>query len=272
MVSRDCRNSTALIIGIAGRLVEGKEIAVKRLSKNSGQGIEEFMNEVKLIARLQHRNLIRVLGCCIDMGEKMLVYECMKHRSLDSVLFRKKLLIKLAKPFNIICGIARGLLYLHQDSRFRIIHRDLQASNILLDGQMNPKISDFGMAGVFGSDQTEENTERVVGTYGYMSPEYALYGLFSTNSDFFYLWCSGVGGRQWQEEQRFYHSNGLENMERREGIGVNRFSNSDTAPMIQPKTPGFCLGRNTFETDSSTSKQEESCTVNQVTVTTLEAR
>ncbi|EHA8589191.1 G-type lectin S-receptor-like serine/threonine-protein kinase [Cocos nucifera] len=144
-----------------GKLEEEQEIAVKRLSKTSAQGADEFMNEVTLIAKLQHRNLVRLLGK--DKGE----------------------LLNWQTRYNIIEGIAQGLLYLHRDSRLRIIHRDLKASNILLDKDMNPKISDFGLARIFKEDETALNTRRVVGTYGYMSPEYAMYGAFSAKSDVF---------------------------------------------------------------------------------------
>ncbi|KAK8349429.1 hypothetical protein V6Z12_A06G140400 [Gossypium hirsutum] len=154
-----------LIFCIFGKLQDRQEIAMKRLSRASRQGLEEFRNEAMVISRLQHRNLVRLLGCCVDGEEKMLVYEYMPNKSLDVFLF--------------------GLLYLHRDSRLRIVHRNLKASNILLDAELNPKISDFGIAKIFCGNESQGNTRRVFGTYGYMSPEYAMKGQFSEKSNVF---------------------------------------------------------------------------------------
>ncbi|KAK2398466.1 putative receptor protein kinase [Trifolium repens] len=147
-----------------GRLPNGQEIGVKRLSRDSGQGDLEFKNEVLLVAKLQHRNLVRLLGFCIEGRERLLVYEFVHNKSLDYFIFDQ------AKRAD-----------LNWERRYKII----LASNILLDEEMNPKIADFGMARLFDVDQTQENTSRIVGTSGYMAPEYAMHGQFSVKSDVF---------------------------------------------------------------------------------------
>ncbi|XP_027925796.1 cysteine-rich receptor-like protein kinase 7 isoform X2 [Vigna unguiculata] len=168
-----------------GILYDGRSIAVKRLSRNSKQGIEEFKNEVLLIAKLQHRNLVAFIGFYLDEQEKILIYEYVPNKSLDYFLFdtKQEKVLSWSERHNIIGGIARGILYLHEHSRLKVIHRDLKPSNVLLDENMNPNISDFGLARIVEIDQEEESTNRIIGTYGYMSPEYALFGQFSEKSD-----------------------------------------------------------------------------------------
>ncbi|XP_074267278.1 cysteine-rich receptor-like protein kinase 15 [Silene latifolia] len=168
-----------------GTLPNGEEVAVKRLSRSSHQGAQEFKNEILLVAQLHHKNLSRLLGFALNQKENLLVYEYVPNKSLDNFVFdpAKQGQLRWRLRYKIIQGIAKGMLYLHQDSGLKIIHRDLKASNILLDAKMNPKIADFGLARMFDYDKSRSSTSRVVGTYGYMSPEYATRGIYSTKSD-----------------------------------------------------------------------------------------
>ncbi|RDX74254.1 putative leucine-rich repeat receptor-like serine/threonine-protein kinase, partial [Mucuna pruriens] len=166
-----------------GILANSTTIAVKQLSSKSEQGTREFINEIGMISALQHPNLVKLYGCCVEGDQLLLVYEYMENNSLARALFQDSYL-KLNWPTRkkICVGIARGLAFLHEHSRLKVVHRDLKTSNVLLDEHLNPKISDFGLARLHEGDNTHIST-RVAGTWGYMAPEYAMHGYLTDKAD-----------------------------------------------------------------------------------------
>ncbi|XP_031126160.1 putative receptor-like protein kinase At4g00960 isoform X2 [Ipomoea triloba] len=168
-----------------GKLENGLEVAVKRLSEYSTHGNLEFKNEVTLIAKLQHRNLVRLFGYCQEGREIILVYEFLPNGSLDEFLFDriKCGYLDWGRRYKIIESIGKGLVYLHEDSRLRIVHRDVKVRNILLDADLNPKIADFDLAWFFASDETHCEYQPVMGTFGYLAPEYLQKGELSIKTD-----------------------------------------------------------------------------------------
>ncbi|KAK4386521.1 putative LRR receptor-like serine/threonine-protein kinase [Sesamum angolense] len=168
-----------------GLLPDGTVIAVKQLSSKSRQGNREFLNEIGMISCLQHPNLVRLHGCCIEGDQLLLVYEYMENNSLAYVLFdsnKSQLILDWPTRYKICIGIARGLAFLHEESRLKIVHRDIKATNVLLDKDLNPKISDFGLARLNEDEKTHIST-KVAGTIGYMAPEYALWGYLTDKAD-----------------------------------------------------------------------------------------
>ncbi|XP_073001069.1 probable LRR receptor-like serine/threonine-protein kinase At1g56130 [Typha latifolia] len=168
-----------------GRMSNGKIVAVKQLSVTSHQGKRQFVAEIATISAVQHRNLVKLYGCCIEGDKRLLVYEYLENKSLDQAIFGKSS-INLDWPtrFGVCLGVARGLAYLHEESSVRIVHRDVKASNILLDSDLNPKISDFGLAKLFDDKKTHISTG-VAGTIGYLAPEYAMRGHLTEKADVF---------------------------------------------------------------------------------------
>ncbi|GKU92742.1 hypothetical protein SLEP1_g6430 [Rubroshorea leprosula] len=165
-----------------GHLTDGKVIAVKQLSAKSNQGNREFVNEIGMISALQHPHLVKLYGCCIEGNQLLLIYEYMENNNLARALFECQLKLDWSTRQKICIGIAKGLTYLHEESRLKIVHRDIKATNVLLDKDLNPKISDFGLAKLNEEDNTHINT-RIAGTMGYMAPEYATRGYLTDKAD-----------------------------------------------------------------------------------------
>ncbi|RID62412.1 hypothetical protein BRARA_E01488 [Brassica rapa] len=168
-----------------GVLGDGTTIAVKQLSSKSKQGNREFVTEIGMISALQHPNLVKLYGCCIEGKELLLVYEYLENNSLARALFgseKQRLHLDWATRNKICIGIAKGLAYLHEESRLKIVHRDIKATNVLLDQSLNAKISDFGLAKLDEEENTHIST-RIAGTIGYMAPEYAMRGYLTDKAD-----------------------------------------------------------------------------------------
>ncbi|CAL9076613.1 serine threonine-protein kinase [Musa troglodytarum] len=168
-----------------GVLQDNTQVAVKNLLNNRGQAEREFTVEVEAIGRVRHKNLVRLLGYCVEGAHRILVYEYVDNGNLDQWLHGD---VGLCSPLtweirmNIILGTAKGLMYLHEGLEPKVIHRDVKSSNILLDKYWNPKVSDFGLAKLLGSE-TNYVTTRVMGTFGYVAPEYASTGMLNERSD-----------------------------------------------------------------------------------------
>ncbi|KAF3794612.1 putative receptor-like protein kinase [Nymphaea thermarum] len=168
-----------------GYLSDGTIVAVKQLSSKSKQGSREFITEIGMISALQHPNLVRLYGCCTEGKQLLLVYEYMENNSLAQALFgpeANKLKLDWSTRHKICIGIARGLAYLHEESALKIVHRDIKCTNVLLDKDLNAKISDFGLAKLDENENTHISTH-IAGTFGYMAPEYAMRGHLSFKSD-----------------------------------------------------------------------------------------
>ncbi|KAL0372368.1 UNVERIFIED_CONTAM: Cysteine-rich receptor-like protein kinase [Sesamum calycinum] len=199
-----------------GVLPDGREIAVKRLFFNNKHRAADFYNEVNIISSVEHKNLVRLLGCSCSGPESLLVYEFMPNMSLDRFIFdsSKGKALNWEKRFEIIIGTAEGLVYLHENTKIRIIHRDIKASNILLDSRLRAKIADFGLARTFQEDKSHISTA-IAGTLGYMAPEYLAHGQLTEKADvysFGVLLIEIVTGRSNNRSKTTEYSDSLVNI------------------------------------------------------------
>ncbi|KAL3646230.1 hypothetical protein CASFOL_011410 [Castilleja foliolosa] len=196
-----------------GVLSDGTVIAVKQLSSKSKQGNREFVNEIGMISALQHPNLVKLFGCCIEGNQLLLIYEYLENNCLARALFgreEQRLNLDWSTRKKICLGIAKGLAYLHEESRLKIVHRDIKAANVLLDKDLNAKISDFGLAKLDEEENTHIST-RISGTIGYMAPEYAMRGYLTDKADVYSFGIvlleivSGKSNTNYRPKEEFVH-------------------------------------------------------------------
>lgn len=170
-----------------GKLKDGTLVALKVLSVESSQGVREFLTEINTISAIQHENLVSLYGCCVEGGHRIVVYGYLENNSLDQTLLggmRSNIKFSWNIRTKICIGIARGLAFLHEEIQPHVVHRDIKASNVLLDKDLTAKISDFGLAKLFPPNLTHIST-RVAGTLGYLAPEYALRGQLTRKADIY---------------------------------------------------------------------------------------
>ncbi|CAA2970848.1 serine threonine- kinase [Olea europaea subsp. europaea] len=170
-----------------GKLRTGQIAAIKVLSTESSQGVKEFLTEIQLISDVEHENLVKLYGCCVEDNQRILVYNYLENNSLAQTLLGKghsRIQFSWRTRVKICIGVAKGLAYLHEELQPHIVHRDIKASNILLDKDLTPKISDFGLARLIPPEMSHVST-RVAGTIGYLAPEYAIVGKLTRKADIY---------------------------------------------------------------------------------------
>ncbi|KAI4333360.1 hypothetical protein L6164_018185 [Bauhinia variegata] len=213
-----------------GRLKDGKIAAIKVLSTESRQGVKEFLTEIEVISTIEHDNLVKLYGCCVEGNHRILVYNYLENNSLAQTLLgdgHSSVQFNWRTRYNICIGVARGLAFLHDEVKPCIVHRDIKASNILLDKNLSPKISDFGLAKLIPPNITHVST-RVAGTIGYLAPEYAIRGQLTRKADIYsfgVLLVEIVSGRcntntRLPIEEQYLIERTWELYERRELVGL----------------------------------------------------
>ncbi|KAF8402958.1 hypothetical protein HHK36_011051 [Tetracentron sinense] len=236
--TKSFRDKELLGFGGFGRVYRGTlpnsktQVAVKRVSHESKQGLREFISEIASIGRLRHRNLVQLQGWCRRRGDLLLVYDFMPNGSLDKFLFDEpKSILSWEQRFKIIKGVASGLLYLHEGWEQIVIHRDIKASNVLLDSELNCRLGDFGLARLY-EHGANPSTTRVVGTLGYLAPELTRTGKATTSSDVFAFGALLLEVACVWEETR-----GAQSFARRAGFGgldLGHVERREGAPSARP--------------------------------------